>query len=45
MSAAGGGVFVHRVCPTTGLRVHRQADLLIRAHAVVATVSLLVGRA
>ena len=32
-----------RTCPTTGLRVHRAADLLIKAHAVVATVALLVG--
>lgn len=32
-----------RTCPTTGLKVHRQADLLIRAHAVAATVALLVG--
>ncbi len=32
-----------RTCPTTGLRVHAQADWLIRAHAVVATVALLVG--
>ncbi|MCK5377597.1 MAG: cytochrome C oxidase subunit I, partial [Acidobacteria bacterium] len=32
-----------RVCPTTALRVHRQADGLIKAHAVVATVLLLVG--
>jgi len=32
-----------RTCPTTGLSVHRDADNLIKAHAVVATVSLLVG--
>lgn len=32
-----------RTCPTTGLRVHAQADLLIKAHAVAATVSLLIG--
>jgi cytochrome c oxidase subunit I len=32
-----------RTCPTTGLQVHRSAELLIRAHAVVATVALLVG--
>ena len=32
-----------RECPTTGLRVHRTADQLIKAHAVVATVALLVG--
>src|SRR5262245_22758557 len=38
---AGSEIF--RVCPTTGLRVHHQADSLIKAHAVVATVSLLIG--
>ncbi|RMH18752.1 MAG: cytochrome C oxidase subunit I [Gemmatimonadetes bacterium] len=32
-----------RTCPTTGLKVHRQADALIKANAVVATVALLVG--
>jgi len=32
-----------RSCPTTGLRVHRTADRLIKANAVVATVALLVG--
>ncbi|HZD04305.1 MAG TPA: cbb3-type cytochrome c oxidase subunit I, partial [Longimicrobiales bacterium] len=32
-----------RKCPTTGLEVHRQADGLIRANAVVATVALLIG--
>ena len=32
-----------RTCPTTGLRVDLQADALIKAHAVVATVALLVG--
>ena len=32
-----------RKCPTTGLQVHRTADQLIRANAVVATVALLVG--
>jgi cytochrome c oxidase subunit I len=32
-----------RTCPSTGFRVDRQADALIRAHAVAATVSLLVG--
>jgi cytochrome c oxidase subunit I len=32
-----------RTCPTTGLQVHRPAERLIRAHAVVATVMLLVG--
>ncbi|MBI4501745.1 MAG: cbb3-type cytochrome c oxidase subunit I [Gemmatimonadetes bacterium] len=34
---------VFRICPTTGLKVNSQADALIKAHAVVATVSLLVG--
>ncbi|NNM33199.1 MAG: cytochrome C oxidase subunit I, partial [Gemmatimonadetes bacterium] len=32
-----------RTCPTTGLKVHSQADALIKANAVVATVALLVG--
>src|SRR5574341_2313868 len=32
-----------RTCPTTGLRVHAQADALIKANAVAATVSLLIG--
>ena len=32
-----------RSCPTTGLKVHRTADQLIKANAVVATVALLVG--
>jgi cytochrome c oxidase subunit I len=33
----------YRTCPTTGLRVHRDAERLIRAHAVMATVMLLLG--
>lgn len=32
-----------RVCPTTGLKVHKDADSLIKANAVVATVALLIG--
>ncbi|MEZ4417633.1 MAG: cbb3-type cytochrome c oxidase subunit I [Gemmatimonadota bacterium] len=32
-----------RTCPSTGLKVHSQADALIKANAVVATVALLVG--
>ena len=32
-----------RTCPTTGLRVHAQADALIKANAVLATLALLVG--
>jgi cytochrome c oxidase subunit I len=35
--------FIHRICPATGLKVDRNADNLIRANAVVATVMLLVG--
>jgi cytochrome c oxidase subunit 1 len=31
------------VCPTTGLKVHKDADALIKANAVVATVALLIG--
>ncbi len=32
-----------RTCPSTGLKVHGQADALIKANAVAATVALLVG--
>ena len=32
-----------RTCPTTGLKVHRTADNLIKANAVAATVALLIG--
>jgi cytochrome c oxidase subunit I len=32
-----------RICPTTGLRVHRSAENLIKANAVVAIVFLAVG--
>ena len=32
-----------RTCPTTGLRIHASADALIKAHAVLATLALLVG--
>jgi len=32
-----------RTCPTTGLKVHRDADRLIMANAVAATVALLIG--
>ena len=32
-----------RTCPTTGLLVHGQADALIKANAVAATVALLIG--
>ncbi len=32
-----------RSCPTTGLKVHAQADGLIKANAIAATVALLVG--
>jgi cytochrome c oxidase subunit I len=35
--------FIHRICPATGLKVDRNADHLIRANAVVATVMLLIG--
>lgn len=35
--------FLHRICPTTGLKIDANAEKLIRANAVVATVSLLVG--
>ncbi|HUH13052.1 MAG TPA: cbb3-type cytochrome c oxidase subunit I, partial [Longimicrobiales bacterium] len=32
-----------RTCPSTGLKIERQADNLIKANAVVATLALLVG--
>ena len=32
-----------RVCPTTGLKVATDAEKLIRAHAIMATVMLLIG--
>ncbi len=32
-----------RICPTTGLKINAQADALIKANAVAATVSLLIG--
>jgi cytochrome c oxidase subunit 1 len=32
-----------RTCPTTGFKVHKDADALIKANAVVATVALLIG--
>ena len=35
--------FVSRTCPATGLLIDRNADRLIKANAVVATVMLLVG--
>jgi cytochrome c oxidase subunit I len=38
-----GRNWMHRTCPTTGLKVDRNADRLIKANAVVATVMLLVG--
>jgi hypothetical protein len=31
------------VCGATGLKIDRNAELLMRAHAVVATVALLIG--
>jgi cytochrome c oxidase subunit 1 len=33
----------YRTCPTTGLRIAADAEKLIRAHAVMATVMLLIG--
>jgi len=32
-----------RICPTTGLKINAQAEALIKANAVAATVSLLIG--
>jgi len=34
---------IFRTCPATGLKVDRNADRLIKANAVVATVALLIG--
>ena len=39
----GVAASLFRTCPSTGLEVHGPAERLIRAHAVVATVMLLVG--
>ena len=36
-------IFEHRVCPATGLRIHKSAENLIKANAVVAVVFLAVG--
>lgn len=35
--------FIHRVCPETGLKVCRDAELLIKANVVVAVVFLAIG--
>ncbi|HEY0810099.1 MAG TPA: cbb3-type cytochrome c oxidase subunit I [Longimicrobiales bacterium] len=35
--------WAHRKCSTTGLKLHRSAELLIKANAVVATVALIIG--
>jgi cytochrome c oxidase subunit 1 len=43
VGATGVAEAAFRVCPTTGLKVHRDADALIKANAVVATVALLIG--
>jgi len=43
MSAPSNSPAGFRTCPTTGLQVHRSADALIKANAVVATVALLIG--
>jgi cytochrome c oxidase subunit 1 len=40
-TSAPSGAF--RTCPTTGFKVHKDADALIKANAVVATVALLIG--
>jgi len=34
---------LHRICPTTGLKIDRQAELLMRANAVAATIALVIG--
>ncbi len=35
--------FIHRTCPETGLKVHSQADALIKANAVIAVIFLAIG--
>jgi len=35
--------FAHRVCPATGLRIHKTAENLIKANAVTAIVFLAIG--
>jgi cytochrome c oxidase subunit I len=40
----GAGTSPHfRTCDVTGLKIHRPAELLIKAHAVAATVALIIG--
>ncbi len=34
---------IFRTCPESGLQFHKPAELLMRAHAVVAVVILLIG--
>ncbi len=43
MTAAAPAPLAFRTCPRTGLKVHAAADALIKANAVAATVSLLIG--
>jgi cytochrome c oxidase subunit I len=42
-STSTPATFAHRICPTTGLKVEKNAEMLMKANAVVATVALLVG--
>lgn len=41
--AASGAADAFRTCAFTGRRIHRQAEALVKANAVVAVVSLLIG--
>jgi cytochrome c oxidase subunit 1 len=43
MSATAAFLDGFRVCPSTGRRIHHQAESLIKANAVVAVVALLIG--
>ena len=43
MSAVADLATRFRSCPTTGLKVDRQAELLVRVHAVSAVVSMILG--
>jgi len=42
-SAMNGASGAFRICPVTGLSLHRPAERLIKANAVAATIALLIG--
>lgn len=43
MGTPAPGADAFRTCQSTGRRIHRQAELLVRANAVAAVVTLLIG--